>query len=60
MGLSCYYYRPLIEHTSIITSTYRLELFYSKTMTTNKNLDFRIDYFKQLARRIGLVLSIMK
>lgn len=60
MGASRYYDKPLVAHTFIITSPYRPELFYSKMMVTNKNLDSRIDSFKQLARRIGLVLSISK
>lgn len=60
MGASRYFDKPLVAHTFIITSPYRPELFYSKMMVTNKNLDSRIDSFKQLARRIGLVLSISK
>lgn len=60
MGASRYYDKPLVAHTFIITSPYKPELFYSKMIASNKNLDSRIDSFKQLARRIGLVLSISK
>ncbi|GIO22516.1 Rep family protein [Oceanobacillus sp. J11TS1] len=60
MGASRYYDKPLTASTIIITSPYSPKNFYSKMAQDNKQFDWRTDSFKQLARRLGLVLCMDK
>lgn len=58
MGASRYYDKPLTADTFIVTSPYNPQKFYKKTMEETKKLDKRTDSFKQLARRLDLVLRL--
>lgn len=60
MGASRYFDKPLTANIFIITSPYKPKDFYTKIMEENKKFDSRTDSFKQLARRINLVLYLDK
>lgn len=60
MGASRYFDKPLTANVFIITSPYKPKDFYSKIIEENKKFDVGTDTFKQLARRIDLVLHLDK
>jgi len=60
MGASRYFDKPLTANIFIITSPYKPRDFYMKIIEENKKFDSRTDSFKQLARRINLVLYLDK
>ncbi|WP_242303248.1 Rep family protein [Bacillus cereus group sp. BfR-BA-01495] len=60
MGASRYFDKPLTANIFIITSPYKPRDFYMKIIEDNKKFDLHTDSFKQLARRINLVLYLDK
>ncbi|QJX60372.1 replication protein [Niallia circulans] len=60
MGASRYFDKPLTANIFIITSPYKPRDFYMKIIEENKKFDLHTDTFKQLARRINLVLYLDK
>lgn len=60
MGASRYFDKPLTANILIITSPYKPRDFYMKIIEGNKKFDSSTDSFKQLARRINLVLQLDK
>ncbi|MFC4389257.1 Rep family protein [Gracilibacillus marinus] len=60
MGASRYFDKPLTANIFIITSPYKPRDFYLKIIEENKKFDSRTDSFKQLARRINLILYLDK
>ncbi|MGF2053984.1 Rep family protein [Vagococcus fluvialis] len=55
MGSSRYHDKALMASTIIITSPYSPNDLYSLIKKNNKNMDSKVDSFKQLARRLSLV-----
>ncbi|MGE7185704.1 Rep family protein [Peribacillus sp. NPDC006672] len=60
MGASRYFDKPLTANTIIITSPYKPRDFYIRLIEEARRVDLDIDSFKQLARRLGLVLYLSK
>lgn len=60
MGASRYFDKPLTANTIIITSPYKPKDFYVRLTEDTRGFDLDIDSFKQLARRLGLVLYLSK
>lgn len=60
MGASRYFDKPLTASTFIITSPYNPKNFFLKMIQDNKKFDWHTDSFRQLARRIDLVLCMEK
>ena len=60
MGASRYYDKPLTASLIIVTSPYPPHIFFEKIVNDGKKMDQTIDSFKQLARRLGLVIYLTK
>lgn len=60
MGASRYFDKPLTANIFIITTPYKPKDFYMKIIEENKKFDLHTDSFKQLSRRINLVLYLDK
>ena len=60
MGASRYYDKPLTASMIIVTSPYPPNIFFEKIVNDGKRMDQTIDSFKQLARRLGLVINLTK
>jgi len=60
MGASRYFDKPLTASTFIITSPYTPREFHLKIADDTRLFDVEIDSFKQLARRLSLVLYLDK